>query len=77
MITAMVAVGMYGNTPMGEDGSGGEEFHVPSGAVRSVWTLEKGVNDTFFPPRFAGDMVRLSRPEDLVETKPYKQLRRE
>lgn len=32
---------------------------------------------TLFSPRFAGGMVRLSRPEDLVETKPYKQLHRE
>lgn len=76
MITAMVAVGMYGNTPMGEDSSGGEEFHVPSGALRSVWTLKKGLM-TLFSPRFAGAMVRLPRPEDLVETKPYKQLHRE
>lgn len=76
MITAMAAVGMYGNTAMGEDSSGGEEFPFSFRSCKEHVYIEKGASDTFFP-RFAGDMVRLSRPEEFAETKPYKQLHRE
>ena len=53
----------------------GRSSLIPSGTVRSVYTIKKGLMT--LSPRFAGDMTRLSRLEDLVETKPYKQLHRE
>jgi len=48
---------------------------IPAETVKSVRTIKKGLMT--FSPRFAGDRARLSRLEDLGETKPYKQLHRE
>lgn len=53
----------------------GKSSFIPSGTVRSVHTIKKRLMT--LSPRFAGYMARLSRLEDLVETKPYKQLHRE
>lgn len=53
----------------------GRSCLIPSGTLRSVHTIKKEL--VTLSPRFAGDVARLSRLEDLVETKPYQQLHRE
>lgn len=53
----------------------GRSSLIPSGTVRSVHTIKKRLMTPC--PSFAGDMAKLFRLEDLVETKPYKQLHRE
>lgn len=57
----------------------GRSSLIPSGTVRNkgtqLKTIEKGL--MILSPRFAGDVARLSRLENLVETKPYEQLHRE
>lgn len=54
----------------------GRSSLTPSGTVRSVHTIEKGL--IMLSPRFAGDVARLSRLRRSGRTKlPYKQLHSE
>lgn len=60
---AMVAVGMYQNTPWEKTAVEGRTSLNPPGTVRSVHRIKKRIMTLC--PRFAGDMARLYWLEDL------------